>query len=152
MYFIPPELSFCQETSLEGENFQAAVQWAILLLFNHLVKNSQQMLQQSAAKFKVSHPSDPKPAWVFNALPLVLFRISATCTAGSAVKCQTTSPSPGTKRGSLEHGLFLAAQPFLALHLRWFLTAENLTTILRVPFTEVSHYSLFPKSYSSATR
>lgn len=26
MYSIPPELSFCQETSLERENFQAAVQ------------------------------------------------------------------------------------------------------------------------------
>lgn len=41
MYSIPLELRFCQETSLQEENFQAAVWWAILVPFNHLVKNSQ---------------------------------------------------------------------------------------------------------------
>lgn len=140
MYSIPLELRFCQETSLQEENFQAAAWWAILVPFNHLVKNSQ--TTAAAVSSKISKFHTPQPAWIINALPPGLFRSFATYVA--TLKSQPTSPSAGMEEDlwnpvfSWQHNNFLLLVTHTAIHLWWFLSGENLTHYTEGPIYKKS--------------
>lgn len=140
MYSIPLELRFCQETSLQEENFQDAVWWAILVPFNHLVKNSQTTAAAVSNKIQNFIPL----SLLGSLTPCLLVCSGALQPTLQYWKVSPTSPSAGMEEDlwnpvfSWQRNNFLLLVTHAAIRLWWFLSGENLTHYTEGPIYKKS--------------
>lgn len=133
MYSIPLELRFCQETSLQEENFQAAVWWAILVPFNHLVKNSQTTAAAVSSKIQNFIPL----SLLGSLTPCLLVCSGALQPTLQYWKVSPTSPSAGMEEDlwnpvfSWQRNNFLLLVTHAAIRLWWFLIGKISPITLR---------------------
>lgn len=140
MYSIPLGLRFCQETSLQEENFQATVWWAILVPFNHLVKNSQTTAAAVSSKIQNFIPL----SLLGSLTPCLLVCSGALQPTLQYWKVSPTSPSAGMEEDlwnpvfSWQRNNFLLLVTHAAICLWWFLSGENLTHYTEGPIYKKS--------------
>lgn len=115
--------------------------WAILVLFNHLGKNSRTNVAALGSKIQ----NFTSLSLLGSLMPCLLFY------SAYLPFCWYEKKIPGTL--SCLHNIISCAW----WHMQQLISdgsslGKIWPTILRVPLTKISHYSIVPKSYSSSTR